>query len=302
MADAQNRRCKNCGKGFQLQQGKAGRRPRHCSSECRLDFQRNLAKGRWAAGIRTASQPLPRQPKPCQHCGEITRRPRYCSVRCSVTARDRRQGVPEKVYLQRRPCAVCGTMFKPKHNPNAGICCSRECGFTLIRWRGEQSSKVTQAKAEFARWANPSRILGFSIRLAKLRDKIAKRNRPCSLCGSDTNAADHRTRLCAECREMRSKAHKRAARLARKAKERAAIVERFDPLEVLGRDGWKCHLCGVSTPKRLRGTYDDRAPELDHIIALAAGGEHSRRNTACACRLCNIRKSDTPLGQLRLVA
>jgi 5-methylcytosine-specific restriction endonuclease McrA len=90
----------------------------------------------------------------------------------------------------------------------------------------------------------------------------------------------------------------------RKALSRGKVdgAERFDPLEVLARDGWRCHICGVSTPKRLRGTFDDRAPELDHIIPLAAGGEHTRLNTACACRKCNIAKSNKPLGQLRLVA
>lgn len=42
-------------------------------------------------------------------------------------------------------------------------------------------------------------------------------------------------------------------RAIRKARERGAVIERFDPLDVLARDRWRCQLCGCSTPKRLRG-------------------------------------------------
>jgi 5-methylcytosine-specific restriction endonuclease McrA len=83
---------------------------------------------------------------------------------------------------------------------------------------------------------------------------------------------------------------------------KTARTERFDPIAVFERDRWHCHLCGCRTPQRLRGTFEANAPELDHIIPLAAGGEHSRRNTACACRRCNIAKADRPMGQLRLIA
>jgi hypothetical protein len=97
------------------------------------------------------------------------------------------------------------------------------------------------------------------------------------------------------------KAAKRKAKARRRAIERGARAERFDPFEIFDRDGWRCHLCGIRTPKRLRGTYEDNAPELDHVVPLAAGGEHTRRNCACSCRRCNIAKADRPLGQLRLV-
>ncbi|WP_413247018.1 HNH endonuclease [Sphingomonas sp. 1P06PA] len=63
------------------------------------------------------------------------------------------------------------------------------------------------------------------------------------------------------------------------------------------RDGWRCHLCHRSTPKRLRGSYKPSAPELDHIVPLAKGGSHTRANTACACRQCNGAKSDRVYGQ-----
>lgn len=95
----------------------------------------------------------------------------------------------------------------------------------------------------------------------------------------------------------------RARRMTiRRHRQIAATIETFDPFEVFDRDGWCCHLCGCKTPKRLRGTYEDNAPELDHLEPLATGGEHSRRNTACSCRKCNNMKGAKPLGQLRLIA
>lgn len=98
--------------------------------------------------------------------------------------------------------------------------------------------------------------------------------------------------LCAPCREFRDRAGKAAQRILRKARERAAKVESVNPYRVFERDGWLCRLCGVATPKDKRGTYEPDAPELDHVVPLARGGEHSYANTQCACRRCNGAKSD----------
>jgi 5-methylcytosine-specific restriction endonuclease McrA len=130
------------------------------------------------------------------------------------------------------------------------------------------------------------------------------------LCPDCASVLSKRQIRCAPCRDVQAKhinrnsPARRADKARRKAmgRGRAVGAERFDPLEVLARDGWRCHICGISTPKRLRGTYHDQAPELDHITPLALGGQHTRQNTACACRKCNIAKGSRPLGQLRLVA
>jgi 5-methylcytosine-specific restriction endonuclease McrA len=90
------------------------------------------------------------------------------------------------------------------------------------------------------------------------------------------------------------KAHKKAWRLKRKAMDRGATVsDNFNPFKVFDRDGWKCQICGTKTPKSLRGTYKPNAPELDHILPIGKGGEHSYCNTQCACRRCNGAKSST---------
>ena len=91
-----------------------------------------------------------------------------------------------------------------------------------------------------------------------------------------------------ECRRELARAHKRA----RKRKLRGTV----NRLRVFNRDGWACRACGCATPRALMGTFDDNAPELDHIVPVSAGGEHSYANTQCLCRMCNGLKSDKPMN------
>lgn len=102
------------------------------------------------------------------------------------------------------------------------------------------------------------------------------------------------------CKAAAERKAKRTQKSARRALMRGAQADQIDPLRVFERDGWRCHMCKQSTPQRLRGTYQDRAPELDHVLPLAMGGAHTWGNVACACRACNIAKGARPMGQLGL--
>jgi len=79
------------------------------------------------------------------------------------------------------------------------------------------------------------------------------------------------------------------ARHARRVREQAAMRERFDPLEVYERDGWACGLCHQPVNRKLAWP-DPLSPSLDHVVPLAAGGDHSRANTQLAHWICNVRK------------
>jgi len=71
---------------------------------------------------------------------------------------------------------------------------------------------------------------------------------------------------------------------------REVVYERIDPIKIFKRDNWKCKLCDIDTPRTLRGTIEDNAPELDHIMPLALGGSHTANNVQCLCRKCNCDK------------
>jgi 5-methylcytosine-specific restriction endonuclease McrA len=102
------------------------------------------------------------------------------------------------------------------------------------------------------------------------------------------------------CSEEQGKRRKRRKTSAYKARKKSKVIELFDPFDVFARDKWRCQLCGRKLKKQHRGTKRFDAPELDHIIPISKGGEHSRKNTQCACRKCNIEKGAKELGQLRL--
>ena len=79
------------------------------------------------------------------------------------------------------------------------------------------------------------------------------------------------------------------ARHGRRVRIEEATVERFDPHEIYERDQWTCQLCAQPVARDLEWP-DLRYPSLDHVIPLAAGGEHSRLNAQLAHWICNVRK------------
>lgn len=264
--------------------------------------------------------------KPCGWCGHVmglkpsvAKGQTYCSRSCALRARAKREG-KNVGGVQSIICRGCGSQAhrKVRKHKDSGEFCSRECYTALkIRLSGEKAALRRIA----VNWAvpirrTPSRV---QVEIAALRRIAAwapgrtPTVRPCGKCGARAIGLGNYSRMCRACaahtktllrRKAKSsesyKAGKRASKARRRAVERGVTAERIDPIKVFDRDGWKCHLCGVGTPRRLRGTYKDRAPELDHVVPLAAGGAHTWGNVKCACRKCNADKADKPLGQLGL--
>lgn len=75
----------------------------------------------------------------------------------------------------------------------------------------------------------------------------------------------------------------------RRALKLGATVESFRPSEIFERDEWTCGICREPVARDLKFP-DPMSVSLDHIVALANGGEHSRANTQCAHLTCNVRK------------
>jgi hypothetical protein len=106
-----------------------------------------------------------------------------------------------------------------------------------------------------------------------------------------------------ECQELRReevrKARANKSHIDR-AKKHGRRYGYFNVLRVFARDRWTCQVCGVKTPKRLRGTMEPNAPELGHIVAISDGGDHVIENCQCECRRCNAAKGVRAQGQLWL--
>jgi len=233
------------------------------------------------------------------YCGACLtgRQTMYCSKSCKMSAFRRarpdlirgqieRAKAKQNAKQEPRPafsrvqfndCRTCGKQWTASKSAKH---CSRECAAIEARHRS----------AEYARARH------------KAEGKVVRCGRCgciyCPLYGCKPGGSP----VCTSCRGEAKRQYKRETGRNHQARARHYGVERryFNPLRIFERDQWKCHICGVKTPKRLKGTIKPNAPELDHIVPLSAGGPHTQANVACACRRCNGLKGARPLGQMLL--
>lgn len=223
----------------------------------------------------------------CQHCGicfsfrfggwniEKGSGGKFCSIYCHHADRSARKKPYEKPVktfckISFDVCKWCGKTYT-KHGGNEY--CSAEC-------RRELSCAVSHAKDRLSN--GPKKPFN------------------CKECDAIFTPQYQNTNSVFCSAACAKKHHHRIGKLNRETKKRKAFVESVDPLRVFKRDGYRCGLCGRKTIRSKRGTEHPKAPELDHIIPLSKGGEHSYRNTQCSCRSCNGGKGNRSIGQLRL--
>ena len=226
----------------------------------------------------------------CQHCGKsVTKRgPRdcrrmYCSGTCKV--RRWRKLHPEAEAARKQKDALKRRLkFQSEDHLRAK---------ETARLAREEARKVREQVREQVR----------------MSAALSRTHRICQRCGRPFTKPVLRPgafALCPDCRvtnkrESRRKTRQRNGRkAAQRARRRGLPYERCGPIAICTRDKWHCQLCGVATPRRLRGTNDRRAPEIDHIIPLSvpASPGHVWSNVQCLCRRCNIKKGATIRGQL----
>lgn len=225
-------------------------------------------------------------------------------------------------------CKGCGKQFKPKHRDRMQYC-TRQCAYEHAH---QWSHKVTDDLQ--ARKARPieAKRLKLSKDLAELvKDKPSTYRsvwfRSCRTCDKPYVARNKRGWYCCEsCKNppliMESRACQTCAaefettqksqkkyctascipdtkHFKARALKAGVPYHAVSPFKVFERDGWRCQICGKSTPKTQRGKHKHNSPELDHRIPLALNGPHHYDNVQCACRQCNGEKnSHVILGQL----
>ena len=244
---------------------------------CEFVIQMQLTGGRpptycGECRLDRLTEPRTRWHKRCEHCSKdfvaLVEHARWCSKRCGKAGRKR-------------------------ENPEAS--------------RAEYLEKERRRKAK--RFADPAH--GLSLARHRLLDALKRRraqlacnaraSKPCAVCGMPVGFR-HSVYCSQACRERSpvTVAVRRKSKETYRARKRAAVVIRFDPVEVFERDKWKCRLCGVATPQSLRGKHKPNSPELDHIVPLSKSGLHAPWATQLLCRKCNRSKSNKALGQLWL--
>lgn len=218
--------------------------------------------------------------------------------RCGVSFSGRKN----KVFCGQR-CKKRDWQDRTGYKPPAPKVCSYWAGHCARCGKAHGArrpwAQCPQCVADRARESNRVAAIDAAKALHRARAKVTQ----CGGCGVEFCSiyGAGNTRFCPCCASARDKAHRRAQKAKRRAVERGLEAQSIDPLVVFDRDHWRCQLCGVKTPKTARGGYSDNAPELDHILPLSKGGAHRYDNVQCACRKCNLEKSDRPLGQMLLI-
>lgn len=248
----------------------------------------------------------------CERCSINFVNPRatkYCSKRCRDGTKQTRQEYRESMRtdaIGNFECEHCGAMAYRGHSGTTGSknkFCSMACrtGHSVA----SKAAKKNNSDKLKAIIALAKSILRINEPEKLKADKAATLRPPCVVCGNDCGYVFGRSKKYCSKECMRSTEEFKDARRAHKSKRKALMrgvhAEAFAPSKVFDRDGWKCQICGVSTPKSRRGTMHANAPELDHITPLSKGGHHTKANTQCACRSCNGWKSDRMVvGQIGL--
>jgi hypothetical protein len=270
--------CVVCGKTFSIK--KANPDTVCCSTKCGHTLATPRIHATRSANARA------RRTANCKHCGKsfvkwTSGTGEYCSNKC--------RGAAHRIHATR---AEAKRAEKARRNERLGVIAKPRREVVCLR-----CSKAFSTTDPHKTYCSTSCSKTASNRAA----------RPCIQCGNAFYPVHGGNRCCSKkCRDKhkRSLPWFRAAKAIGKARRRAmlslVIIERVDPMDVFARDGWRCQLCGTRTPRKLVGSNDLRAPTLDHTIPLAVGGEHSYRNSQCACRDCNNKKAAKIRGQLRL--
>lgn len=271
-----------------------GRKRKYCTKACYAEY----------------SNPR-RHTMTCEHCGErfaaASRKRKFCSHTCSNRMT---WGVK-----RRRPdvtCQQCGVVYWATA-PDRETFCSRGCAFwwskEQARYRNEMKAWAAEYYYYQVRVVRSCRVCRGEFVPATVRSWACSSEEckwrqasgtlmKCLKCGADREFHKSYCLPCglAELREQRSEYRRR-----RRARMRGSRVEVFKRREILERDGYRCQECGCKTRPDWNVNHD-KYPHLDHIVPLAKGGSHTRVNTQCLCRKCNLSKSDSEGGQMRLIA
>lgn len=210
--------------------------------------------------------------------------------------------------LAQYPCAICGdAVAQNLRRGRTKVTCGASCRAESKRRRGRDLSASRRVwfhrrcpcgalfSTRYAKQFFHSVACRLASHAARLRAKSAAAPalvRACWDCRREYETRMPQTRYCAECRLAR-RAIDRAmgGNHRRRARRMGRTYEPIAAHSVFARDGWRCQICGKPTPILRRGTRYPNAPELDHRIPLARGGDHVYGNVQTACRACNQQKN-----------
>lgn len=250
------------------------------------------------------------QERRCKYCdGKIPegRRSEFCHLSCGKLFRRGHTSVRPRGQTQ-SICQQCGTPFEPTHSKQ--IYCTKECqrlstriartcavcGCDILKHARRSDRKTATLCSPECKQKHREQV--------EAQKKIDRFGPPrtCRWCGVTFGYGGEAYKgWCSKsCRAEYTKDYERRLGHERRARQRKATVEAFSPAYILKRDKYICQACGKKTKPKEKPTHP-LYPNVDHIVPLAAGGEHSKKNCRCVCASCNSQKREGTLNDQLLL-
>lgn len=208
---------------------------------------------------------------------------RYCSRECTYKSQ-----VKPASHVS-IPCDYCGTTFIKRsdhireHN-YCSVVCSRAAH------KSQKPVRGSAPRENVGKWNDPEFVRQYMREYSKSKTQKQKR--------SEYIKAHSEARKLAQKRYRQT--HKDEIRIAsgkRRSAAKAGDLTAKQWCLIKQSFGNVCLCCGVSG--------DQSKLEIDHVIPLAQGGEHTASNIQPLCRSCNARKGDKAIDYrpvLRVIA
>lgn len=195
-------------------------------------------------------------------------------------------------------CAKCGESFRRRQGNQ--VYCSQKCRDTA-KTPGRQPDTPCAGGCGKLLWGGRTSLPPGERMCRGCRAKVPPRACEAPGCDQPHHSSGYCKRHYMEhyFQTESGSAAQRRAKAKRRAVERGATATPLDPLQIFERDSWKCGICRRKVSKTLKHPHP-RSASLDHIVPIAAGGQHEPLNVQCAHLVCNLRKQHTGAGQLLL--
>lgn len=224
-------------------------------------------------------------------------RAQYCSKDCTSKAsyeRRRDAGTFIGRRVVKRTCVVCGLIWSTQYAKSRY--CSKACQDAVRyplehrRRRGPMNDRLKAARRKQRAAARGA------------RGKGRWTSGQCRTCHA-WFASQYADITCSQpCSDQHQKNRSRDKEHNYRARKIKAFVEKVYRKKIFEADGYRCHICRRLTDRTKKAPHP-RAPTIDHVIPLAAGGKHEPTNCRTACFLCNCTKRECGGGeQLALLA
>ncbi|WKW86387.1 HNH endonuclease [Gordonia phage Budski] len=193
-------------------------------------------------------------------------------------------------------CVVCGVEYSRSRKPRGRPCCSPACRQALAQPEATLASAATatQRAAERRRERYGVAVVPYvkprrAWNPTHTSGRVTWRSGPCRVCGKHYITWNIDVTCSPECHAIRLREVRLVHKARRRARKRDAYRADVHRKRVFEMDGYRCHLCGKKT-MRAKTVPHPKAPTVDHIIPLAAGGTHEPSNCRTACFQCNAIK------------